>query len=204
MKTLSSSFYAILFIAAVSFLSSCKKDDPEPENIPELITKAKLKFTPATGSAVEVTATDPDGEGVQDIKIDGPINLVKGTTYTLTLELFNELYKSTEEGYNVSDEVSEEADEHIFFFEWTDGVFSSPSGNGNIDNRNDPVNYGSSQDSKGLPLGLTTTWTTASAATTGVKSFRVLLKHQPEIKSATSTSTDGESDLDLSFTIAVQ
>ena len=99
--------------------------------------------------------------------------------------------------------VEEEADEHQFFFEWTDGVFSNPTGNGNIDNKSDPVNYGSSVDSNGLPLGLTTSWTTSTTATTGTKSFRILLKHQPEIKSATSTSADGESDLDLSFTISI-
>ncbi len=193
-----------ILLSTLGLLSSCKKDDPQPENIPELITKAKLKFTPAGGAAVEVTATDPDGEGVKDIKIDGPITLIKGTTYTLSLELYNELYKSTEEGYNVSDAVAEEADEHQFFFEWTDGVFSNPTGNGNIDNKSDPINYGSSVDSKGLPLGLTTSWTTSAAATSGAKSFRILLKHQPEIKSTTSTSVDGESDVDLSFTIAVQ
>jgi hypothetical protein len=201
-KLLRQSF--LLAIMALGLLSSCKNDDPEPENIPEITTKLKLKFTPTGGSTVEVTATDPDGEGVQDLKIDGPINLVKGTAYTLSLELYNELYKSTEEGYNISDEIAEEADEHQFFFEWTDGVFSNPTGNGNIDNKSDPVNYGSSIDSKGLPLGLTTSWTTSATATTGAKSFRILLKHQPEIKSTTSTSADGESDLDISFTIAVQ
>lgn len=201
-KLLSASLLFTILI--IGLLSGCKKDDPTPENIAELITKAKLKFTPIGGATVEVTATDPDGEGVQNIKIDGPINLVKGTTYTLSLELYNELYKSTEEGYNVSDEVSKEADEHLFFFEWTDGVFSDPAGNGNIDNRNDLVNYGTSVDSKGLPLGLTTSWTTSVATTSGTKNFRILLKHQPEIKSTTSTSIDGESDLDLTFTIAIQ
>lgn len=204
MKNLFNLSLLLLMVSILGLLSGCKKDDPEPENIPELITKAKLKFTPTGGPVIEVTATDPDGEGVQNIKIDGPINLVKGTTYTLSLELYNELYKSTEEGYNISDEVAEEADEHQFFFEWTDGVFSNPTGNGNIDNNSDPVNYGSSVDSKGLPLGLTTSWTTSVATTSGTKSFRVLLKHQPEIKSTTSTSADGESDLDLSFTIAIQ
>lgn len=203
MKKLFKSSVLLLVVSILGLLSGCKKDDPEPENIPEMTTKVKLKFTPTSGSAVEVTATDPDGEGVQDIKIDGPINLVKGTTYTLSLELYNELYKSTEEGYNISEEVEEEADEHQFFFEWTDGVFSNPTGNGNIDNKSDPVNYGSSVDSNGLPLGLTTSWTTSATATTGTKSFRILLKHQPEIKSATSTSADGESDLDLSFTISI-
>ena len=204
MKKLHNSLLLLFMMGTLVFLSSCKKDDPAPENIPELITKAKLKFTPTSGATIEVTATDPDGEGVQDIKIDGPINLVKGTTYTLSLELLNELYKSTEEGYNISDEVLKEGDEHQFFFEWADGVFSNPAGNGNLDNRNDPVNYGSSVDSKGNPIGLTTSWITSASTTIGAKNFRVVLKHQPAIKSTTSTSADGETDLDLTFTIVVQ
>ena len=42
----------------------------------KLITKATLTF-PATGRTTDVkaTATDPDGEGVKDLEVDGPINL---------------------------------------------------------------------------------------------------------------------------------
>jgi hypothetical protein len=50
----------------------------------------------------------------------------------------------------------------------------------------------------GRPIGLTTSWTSAASSTTG-KFFRVLLKHQPGIKSNSSTSIDGETDLDITF-----
>ena len=200
----------ILLMLSFVLFEGCKKDDPKPEDVPELITKATLTFTPnGGGTTVVVTATDPDGEGVQDIKVDGPINLAANKTYVLKLSLINGLAAATAPEYNVTNEVEEEGDEHMFFFEWTNNTFSNPAGNGNIDARADAVNYSgatNSKDANGKPLGLTTTWT--SAALTGVASltgtFRVLLKHQPALKTDTSTSTTGETDLDLTFTLNVQ
>ena len=206
MRVYLKSLILLLITGSLISLSGCKNDDPEPENIPELVTKVTLKFTPAGGGAeVTVTATDPDGEGVQDIKVDGSINLIKGTQYTLALELINGLYKVGEDGYNITAEVEEEGDEHQFFFRFSEGVFSSPTGTGNIkDNSSSTagsINY-LDKDANNLPTGISTSWTSSSVATSD-KSFRVVLKHQPDIKSSTSTSLDGESDLDISFVLNV-
>jgi hypothetical protein len=188
------------------FLSSCSKDDPKPENILEAITKATFTFTPSTSGfpAVVVTATDPDGnDGPKDRVLSGPINLAKDVSYTLTITLINELAKPTDPEYDVTEEVKEEGKEHMFFFAWTNSVFSDPTGDGNVDNRNDPVNYedDDNEDGVGLPLGLETNWTTINASVNGT--FRVILKHQPDLKSATTTSNDGESDLDVMFSLTV-
>jgi hypothetical protein len=206
MKTYFRHLMLSLITGSLIFLSGCKNDDPEPENIPELITKVTLKFTPAGGGAVvSVTATDPDGEGVQDIKVDGPINLVKGTQYTLALELINGLYNAGEDGYNLTAEVEEEGDEHQFFFRFSEGAFSSPTGTGNIKDNSSTatgsINY-LDKDVSNLPIGISTSWTSSGVAASA-KSFRVVLKHQPDIKSSTSTSLDGESDLDISFVLNV-
>ncbi len=190
----------LLLMGWLVLFAGCKNDDPEPENIPELITQVKLIFTPIGGAAITVTATDPDGEGSQNLEIDGPINLVKGTSYTLTIELINGLYNVGEDGYDITEEVREEGAEHQLFFSWTEGAFSSPTGAGNI-NATGTINY-EDEDSNGRPIGLTTAWTTAATSSTG-KSFRVILKHQPEIKSISSTSTDGETDLDIAFSLNI-
>ena len=191
---------AILAIGLTSFISSCD-DDPKKENVPELITKATLTFTPvAGGAAITATATDPDGEGVADITVDGPIELAINTPYTMSIELINGLADPSDEEYDITAEVEEEGDEHIFFFAWTNNVFSNPTGNGNVDNRADAVNY-NDEDENGLPLGLSTDWTSAASAANGT--FRVILKHQPDSKSASSTSNTGESDLDITFNISV-
>jgi hypothetical protein len=206
MKIYLKSLILLFFAGALISLSGCKNDDPEPENIPELITKATLTFTPAGGgAAITVTATDPDGEGVQDIKVDGPINLLKGTQYTLSLSLINGLYSPGADGYNITAEVEKEGFEHQFFFRFSEGVFSSPTGTGNIKDNAATVagsiNY-LDKDVNNLPLGISTSWTTG-ASTASDKSFRVVLKHQPNLKSGTSTSLDGESDLDIGFVLNV-
>lgn len=182
-------------------IAGCESDDPQKEDTPELITKATLTFTPVGGgTTVTATATDPDGEGVQDIAVDGAINLTAGVNYTLSLSLINELAEVTSPEYNITEEVEEEGDEHMFFFAWTGDVFSDPTGNGNIDNRADAVNY-EDEDEGGLPIGIVTSWTAGAASSSGT--FRVVLKHQPDLKTETSGSDTGESDLDIEFEINV-
>lgn len=210
-KTSLTKLLALISMLAIAMqFTGCKKDDPQPEDVPELITTATLTFTPnGGGSPVIVTATDPDGEGVQDIKADGPINLLPAKTYLLTIGLINALAKPTDPAYKVTEEVEAGGDEHMLFFAWTNNPFSNPAGDGNIDNRADAVNYtgaANSIDKNKRPLGLTTTWTTAplagTAAITGT--FKVLLKHQPNLKSDTSDSKTGETDLELTFTLNVK
>lgn len=190
----------LLMAGALVFLSGCDKDDPEPENIPEVITKVELTFSAVGAADIVVTATDPDGEGPQGYTLSGPVNLVKNTNYGLSVDLINELQPLTSTERFITLEVLEEADEHMFFYGWTGNLFSDPAGNGNIDNRADVVNY-LDEDDGGLPLGILTDWTTANATATGT--LRIVLKHQPGIKSATSTANDGESDLDVTFNVNV-
>lgn len=204
--TLKNHLFIYVALITISMLSGCNSEDPQKEDVPELITKVTLTFVPTTGTPVVVSATDPDGEGVQSIKTDGPITLQKSTTYVLMIHLINGLAEPNDEAYDVTKEVEEEGDEHMFFFAWTGDAFSDPAGNGNIDNRHDDVLYTSgdnSKDKNGLPLGLTTTWTTASLATSGAN-FQIVLKHQPGMKTSTSTSNDGETDLDITFQLVVQ
>ncbi len=206
MKSYLKTLIHFLLGATLIFLNACKNEDPIPENIPELITKVILKFSPlGGGSIITVTATDPDGGGVQDIEVDGPINLLKKSQYILSLELINELYLAGDTNYNITAAVEQEGEEHQFFFSFEEGVFSSPTGTGNIkDNSSSTtgsINY-LDEDVGGLPIGILTSWTTLDVLTSS-KSFRVILKHQPEIKSSTSTSLDGESDLDISFVLNV-
>jgi hypothetical protein len=194
------SIFAIISLASIT---GCDNEDPVKQDVPEFVSSVELLFTPTGGgTAVTAKAIDLDGLGSGDMTVDGPINLAKNVTYTLTFEILNNLADETDPEYNIGNEIEEEGDEHQFFFEWTN-VFSNPAGNGNIDNRNDPVNYSiEDKDINGLPIGLSTSWTTTDVASSGT--FTVLLKHQPDLKSGTSTSSDGETDIDLTFTINVE
>ncbi len=186
--------------------SSCGDDDAPGEELEEEeIDQVVLTFTNADGNELKFEANATDTE---DFDLD-VINLNAGATYTLTIELFN-----TVEGENVTEEIRDEApDEHQFFFAWTEGVFSEPSGTGNISpattDTNDTVVGATGGDveykdldNNQLPIGLETDWTTAPAATSNGR-FRVVLKHQPGVKSATTTSNDDGSDIDITWTINI-
>ncbi|MEL6719641.1 MAG: T9SS type A sorting domain-containing protein [Bacteroidota bacterium] len=173
-------------------------DAPPCENEEEIITDVILTFTPTSGGdAVTARAQDPDGEGPQDLQILDQIDLVESTEYTLSIELLNAI-----EGEDITEEIMEEDDEHMLFFAFTDEIFRSPAGDGNADNREDPVNY-NDFDENGLPVGLSTDWETECGEEKSTGTFRIVLKHQPDIKSATSTIDDGGTDIDLTFTINV-
>lgn len=192
--------WAFAAVLLTSGLSGCKDIDLQREDTPELITKVVLTFTSDAGLPVVVAATDPDAQGIENIQVDGAVKLQAGKAYTLSIDLFNELAHPGDPAYDIGAEVLEQAHEHMFFFEWTPNLFSDPTGNGNMDARGDAVNY-EDRDDHGLPVGLTTSWT-AGAASSGT--LRVVLKHQPDLKSATSGSAAGETDLDVVFDLIIQ
>jgi len=161
----------------------------------EVINEVVLTFTP-TGGGDAITANwfDADGDGVGNPTIDD-IELDPDKEYDMAITLANTL-----EGEDITAEIQEEDDEHMFFFEFTTDIFTDPSGDGNFDSRDDDLNY-NDQDENGFPVGLSTNWTTGSSS---AGTFRVVLKHQPGLKTATSDATVGGTDVDISFAINIQ
>jgi len=193
--------YLLYAVLTLFIFTACEEDEaaPEEENEVEVFTDVKLVFTPTGGgAAVEATAQDPDGAGVQELVVNDEIKLQSGTSYTLTMVIENCLESPCE---LMNEEIEEEDLEHQLFFAWTDGAFTSPVGNGNIDNASDPVNYNDT-DSNGNPLGLNTSWTAGDATTAA--SFTVRLQHQPDVKTATSGANDGDTDFELQFRLTIE
>lgn len=193
---------SLLLAASISF-TSCSDDDtaPEEENDNEVITDVTLVFTNTEDASDVVTATaqDPDGEGALELVIANEITLSAGVTYDLTFEVFNNL--DADDAEDIGAEILEEDDEHQIFFGFTEAVFSNPAGDGNIDNSSDAVNY-QDEDENGNVVGLMTRWTAGAASTGG--EFTVRLQHQPDLKSATTGATDGDTDFNLSFVLNIQ
>jgi hypothetical protein len=194
---------AILF-SVISIIGCSTTDDdiPEEENEIEVFTDVTLIFTNTADNSdvVRASAQDPDGTGIQELQILDAITLAADTEYTLTFEILNALDPADVE--NIGDEILEEDNEHQFFFSFTENVFANPTGNGNIDATADPINY-NDQDENGNPVGLSTNWVTAST-TSSEKSFTVRLQHQPDVKTATSGSNDGDTDFALTFALNIQ
>jgi len=125
-------------------------------------------------------------------------------TYTLTFNILNAL--DADDVEDIGEEILEEDDEHQFFFGFTDGAFTNPTGNGNIAPNTGSVNYADA-DENGLPVGLETTWTAGTAVSGG--EFNVRLQHQPVVdgnivKTTTSTSNTGDTDFDLTFMLNIE
>ena len=199
MKNIFKLNYLLYTVLTLFIFTACEEDEaaPEEENEMEVFTDVKLVFTPTGGgAAVEAAAQDPDGAGVQELQVLGAINLAANTSYTLTMVIENCLESPCE---LMNEEIEEEDDEHQFFFAFTNDAFTSPVGNGNLDNASDPINYNDS-DGNGNSLGLNTSWTTGSASS---GTFTVQLQHQPDVKTATSGSTDGDTDFALTFNLNI-
>jgi hypothetical protein len=194
---------AILF--SVITIIGCSTDDdvaPEEENEVEVFTDVTLIFTNTADNSdvVRASAQDPDGTGIQELQILDAITLAADTEYTLTYEILNALDPADVE--NIGDEILEEDNEHQFFFSFTENIFADPTGNGNIDATADPINYNDA-DENGNPVGLSSAWTTGGTASSEA-SFTVRLQHQPDVKTATSGSNDGDTDFELTFALNIE
>lgn len=197
------SIYTLL--SASVLFTACKKDDdevvPAVENEQEIITDVKLIFTNNADSTdiVEAKAQDPDGTGVEELKILDEITLDASKTYNLTFEIMNNLESP---GEDIGEEIKEEDNEHQFFFSFSENAFTNPTGNGNIDSASDPIVY-NDKDENGNSVGLSTSWTTSSTQLSK-GTFTAKLQHQPDVKTVTSGSNDGDTDFELKFVLNIQ
>lgn len=166
-------------------LSACKRDDGEPDdphdhNEEELITSVELHITESgSGNHFMATWSDLDGAGGESPKIDS-IFLDTNSIYSVSIEFLDE---SDGHAHDLTDEIEEEADEHIICFESATTDLS--------------VNR---TDSDGIyEIGLESEWTTKDASSS---SIRISLKHQPEVKDG--TCTPGETDVEVTFPLVIK
>lgn len=179
---------SVSIVLLITGLYSCKKDEQKPNDTPsaiqneeELITTFTITLTDAVGvePTVEATFRDTDGEGGNTPTTFDYIVLQSNTTYNATITLLNESVAPAE---NISEEVHEEGDEHIFCFEPTNS-------NVTITRTDSDGTYG---------IGLTSDWTTGDASSGTVL---ISLKHQPGVKNG--TCEPGETDIELLFNVEV-
>ncbi len=175
----------------VVLIIGCKKDTTKPQDNhehdeSELITTVQLNFSGKGNSGNDTTFTvlfdDPDGTGGNKPTAFDTIRLAANKTYSCDLILLD---KSKNPVDTISNEVKEEADDHLFFF--------TPS---NKDALSVSIN---DKDSKGRNLGLKTSWVTTSAATGTVK---VKLMHQPGVKDGTTAT--GDTDVEVDFPLVIK
>ncbi len=151
---------ALIITGSAVLFSSCKKDDPQPDpNEEEVITTLQLVFVPQGGGPMlTYKYDDPDGPGGANPTKD-LIQLDASKTYDVAVQLLNKTVTPVED---ITTEVQEEADAHRFYYE--------ASGSSNIAVSN------LSNDPDGIPVGISSRWTTGTAA---LGTIKVTLRHYP-------------------------
>ena len=173
----------VLTLLALTF-TACDSTEPEDDGAgeEELITRVVLTLT-GGGETIVAEASDPDGDGT-NFQIDD-ITLTAGTTYTGSIELFDDINDE-----DITEEVEEEAGEHQFFYTPQGGIATRVT-----------VNV-TDTDGNGLPVGLDFTVVVSSGgAASG--SLNVVLSHFDE-EPKTGTDRSDETDVDVTFPVTIQ
>lgn len=199
MKTIQKITKASLFLfLAAALMVGCKKDDDAPKPTPgggggpineeELITSVKITFEDTAGvePTVVVWFRDPDGDGGNAPTQFDTIRLAANTVYNASIEILDESKNPVE---NITEEIEEEADEHLF-------CYTPANVNLSITRTDIESDYGVGGT---LEVGLTTQWVTGNAS---VGTTEIVLKHQLGVKNG--TCAPGDTDVELNFITEIQ
>jgi len=172
-------------LTATIVLAACGDSATAPGGEQELITRVTLTLTPATGAPIVSFIDDPDGNGPQAPSAQsGAITLTRGATYTGTVKFENRLVNPPED---ITEEVEEEANEHRVYYTVTGAGITVTT----LDT-----------DPAGRPLGLR--YRVVAGSTAGAGAMRVVLCHyDDDPKVATSTSCQGDTDIDVTFNYTI-
>ncbi|MCE7069459.1 hypothetical protein LZG74_04055 [Dyadobacter sp. CY327] len=176
--------WMLLLAATVSF-TQCKDagDDVQIDDENELITSVTLKFTEdGTTNVQSFSYKDADGDGGNAPTQFDTVALKPNKTYAVTIELLDE---SKTPADNITEEVAEESDEHLFVY--------TPSPSALL-----TYTYGD-KDENNFPIGLIGKAVTTAA---GLGKLKVQLRHQPDTKNG--TPGPGSDDVNLDFNLKVQ
>lgn len=167
-------------------LAACGESSTAPGGEQEVISRVTLTLTPSNGgAALTAFVEDSDGNGpLPPAAQVGVLALVPGATYTGTVKFENRLVNPPED---ITQEVLAEANEHR--------VYYTVTGTGVTVTTTDT-------DAQGRPLGVR--FTKAVGATPAAGTTRVVLCHYDEApKNASSTSCQGETDIDVTFSYTI-
>jgi hypothetical protein len=176
-------YFTLAFLMMLSIVG-CKKDPVDP-NESELITTVRVKLTEKSSGAQSLFEfKDLDGVGGAAPSKFDEIILAKGKVYDCAIQLLNE---SKTPADDITLEVTAEGIDHQIYLTASNALVA-------VSNLNN--------DAKGLPLGVTSTWTAAAAAGTGT--MNVTLKHKPGVKAAGDPVSKGETDIAIDFKLSVK
>lgn len=175
--------FAVVMLGGL-ILAGCKKKNNEEENEEELITTVKLTLTPVGGgSALVYSWKDVDGVG-GNAPVIQTVTLAPSKVYNCSVQFLNESVTPAED---ITTEVVTEGVDHQVYYAVSGGAALTING--------------LNTDGNGLPLGTTSSFTTAAAST---GSLKITLKHKPGVKAAGDAVTKGETDVEVDLPVSIQ
>lgn len=181
-RLLSGLVLSALFVACEDSHVHAPHDDHEHEAITTVVLKVANKADASDTATVRFL--DADGDGGAAPILPGRLSLRDGATYAASVRFLDASNPS--DVHDLNEEIGgSEADDHRVFWVSRRGSLSATV---------------TDRDPAGLPLGLNADLVVGG---TGADTLRVVLRHLPGIKSATSTITDGETDVDVDFPVAI-
>jgi len=175
----------MLLFGIAALFTQCKDsgDEVEPDDENELITSVTLKFAEqGTTNVSTFSYKDVDGEGGNAPTKFDAITLKPNATYTVTIELLDESKSPVDD---ITKEVAEESDEHLFVYTATPASLLT-------------YTYGD-KDANNFPIGLTGKAVTGAV---GTGKLKVQLRHQSGAKNG--TASPGSDDVNLDFDLKIQ
>ncbi|PZX49641.1 hypothetical protein [Algoriphagus chordae] len=200
MKTTNKLYLIATILVSLAF-SSCKSEDPVPENDGELITDVTLHFQEfdenldPVGDLISFQASDPEGiENGQSPTID-IVTLKKGKNYIMTIDVANSIANE-----DITGEILEESDEHQFYF-----LGSAWEGD------SAPLTY-AYDDPSGELIGIQGIVTVEELTSINNSQMRIVLRHDLDKNYPGAdnpnfvdfTAAGGESDLDITFPLVIE
>jgi len=175
----------LTLLTATAALAACGESSTAPGGEQELITRVTVTLTPASGAPIVSFIDDPDGNGpLSPLPQSGAIVLTAGATYTGTVKFENRVANPPED---ITEEVEEEANEHRVYYTVTGAGVTVTT----LDT-----------DPAGRPLGLR--YRVVAGSTAGAGAMRVVLCHYDDApKVASSTSCQGDTDIDVVFNYTI-
>ena len=191
---------ATLLSSVLLFISCDKDDTPDAENEIEVFTKAVIVVTNLSDDSSEtynfeveehdhehsvIVQAQEDEEGHGD---HTEIELESDSEYKFEITFLND--SDPNNVIDMTEEVIEEADEHLVFYELIgDGIsYDTTSGD--------------TLDSEGNALNLLTKWTTTAATVVDVEAYLI---HQPTSKTGTTRDDfGGATDVEIEFEAHVE
>ena len=209
---------SFLVVLALAFAASCSHDEKvvAPTIANEALTTIQLKLVNTTDASDAPSAQweqllDNNGNPLPVDVSQANLTLRANSTYNATMIMLD---KSQDPVFNVSDEIRDRANYHIFFYQPlpTAGSYVIPPPTGEDvypDPIPTPVPDGSplnltvaltdyDTNNPPLPVGLESTFTTGAA---GSGWLRIVLRHQPNVKDG--TFAPGSTDMDIGFNVTI-